>query len=323
MNVIDGLDVYEAPAAGTVISIGNFDGVHLGHRLILRTARQLADDLGVPQVVVTFEPHPLAIIRPEHSPGRLTTHSERLALIADNGADATIVIRSTPEFFALTADEFAALLCERCRPRLVVEGPTFNYGKDRAGSVDTLRAHGWRHGFEVGVVERVLAEELPGRPEVNSSTVRRALSEGRVADAAVMLGRPHRLAGRIGRGYGRGTGLGVPTANLDHVPQLLPANAVYAGVAQIDDGRAFPSAVNIGGQPTFAEQQPAVEAHLIDFAGDVRGRRVGVYLLERLRPQREFNGAAELAEQIGRDIDAVRRAAAVEELLRAMPALPL
>ncbi|MBN2445369.1 MAG: riboflavin biosynthesis protein RibF [Phycisphaerae bacterium] len=323
MDVIDGLEAFKTPAAGVVISIGNFDGLHIGHRLIVHTARRIADDLSVPQVVMTFEPHPTTVLRPEHTPGRLTTHAERLRLLEAGGADAVIVVRSTPAFFALGAQAFADLLWQHCRPRVVVEGPTFNYGRGRQGSVATLRAFGELRGFDVCVVQSVRAHTLPGSPEVNSSAVRTTLAEGRVADARVMLGRPHRVVGRVGHGFGRGAEMGVPTANLVDIPQVLPAQAVYAAGAQMEDGRILPAAVNVGDQPTFSTRQAAVEAHLLDYAGDLRGQRVGLHLLDRLRAQRDFGSRTELVAQLQRDIDTVRQLTGECAALKETVVLPL
>jgi len=313
MDVIAGIEAFAPPPGGSVVTIGNFDGFHRGHRQMLAAARQAAAPLDVPLVAITFDPHPIAVLHPERAPARLTTHAEKLALLAAAGADVAIVIAATPEFLALSADAFLDRLMRACHPRVIVEGPTFSFGHDRAGTVDTLRAAGERLGFEVQIVPRVRAPELPGNPEINSSAIRAAIGAGRVADARTMLGRPHRLTGLVGSGHGRGGRFGFPTANLDGVPQLVPEHGVYAALAQLDDGTQWPAGVNIGPQPTFGQDTSRVEAHLLGFDGDLRGRRVGLHLLSWLRSQQRFDTADDLTAQLRRDL------AGVAAVVRATP----
>jgi riboflavin kinase/FMN adenylyltransferase len=323
MRVYEGIECFQPAPTGVVLTIGNFDGVHLGHRRLVEAARGAARSLDVPVVVVTFEPHPLAIVAPQATPGRLTTLPERLALLDTMGVDATIVLRSSRELLSRTAEQFLIELTECCRPRAIVEGPTFNFGRGRAGSVRTLREYSGRLGFDLIVVDELHCDELPDHPEINSSAIRGALGQGRLRDANAMLGRSYRIAGTVGSGQHRGVDLGFPTANLDDVPHLLPEQAVYVAVAQLDDESLHLSAVNIGPQPTFAQARGRVEAHLLDYSGELGGRRLGLHLVERIREQVCFSGPDALVEQLRRDVELARGYAAELERVRAGSIMPL
>jgi riboflavin kinase/FMN adenylyltransferase len=306
MERIEGIDAFSPPDAGVVLTIGNFDGVHVGHQTLVKRARQFAQETKAAVTAVTFEPHPIVVLHPEKAPARLTTLDEKLALLERIGVEVALVLRSGPELFALQPAAFLERYVLPLRPRAVVEGPTFRFGRDRAGDADTLRDFGRRHGFAVDVLAEVRCSGAPGRPAVNSSAVRASLREGRVDLARAMLGRPHRITGVVGGGDGRGERIGFPTANLYEIPQMIPAHAVYAGVAQDEHEDFHPAAINIGPQPTFGQQPARVEAHLLDFAGDLRGRRVGLHLLARLRDQVRFETVQALSEQLARDVERVR-----------------
>lgn len=323
MEVFDGFDHFPAPRGGTVVTIGNFDGVHLGHARLIAAAREAAAARGAPAVVATFEPHPLEIVAPRRAPERLTTRAEKLALLGQHGVDAVIVLRSDRRLIDTPAEEFLVQLAECCRPAAIVEGPTFNFGRGRAGSVETLRQHAGRLGYEVRVVNELACEALPDRPNISSSAIRAALTAGDLERASAMLGRPYRIAGVVGHGHHRGVELGFPTANLEGVPHLVPAQAVYSGIAQLEDGTLHLAAVNIGPQPTFDQPESRIEAHLLDHTGSLRGQRLGLYLLRRLRGQRRFAGPEELIEQLRRDVEQTRAQAPQREALRHRPLLPL
>ena len=302
MDIYEGLDCFTPPAQGVALTIGNFDGVHRGHRRLVETARAAARELDAPVVAMTFEPHPLAILAPERAPARLSTPPEKLALLESLGVDAVIVVRSEPALFSREPEDFLANLVECCRPRAIVEGVTFSFGRGRTGSIETLRRCAAGMGYKLYEVETVRCAELPGNPEINSSAIRRALLEGRLEVANVKLGRAYRITGTVGGGDGRGAPLGFPTANLENIEQLLPQEAVYAAVAQLDNGEYYLAGVNIGPQPTFEQTVARVEAHLIGYDGDLRSRRVGLHLLARLRGQMKFASADELVAQLERDI---------------------
>lgn len=306
MEVYHGLTSLPAPAAGAVLTIGNFDGVHRGHAALVATAQRVAARWSALVLAVTFDPHPLAVLAPERAPAPLTTLAEKLALLERLGVGHALVLRSEPALLTQQAGDFLASLVAHCRPRALVEGPDFSFGRGRGGNVDTLRAHAERWGYEVHEVPAVRCADLPTHPTISSSSIRQALVDGRVDEAGAMLGRPYRVVGTTGHGAGRGATLGFPTANVDGIVHLLPQQAVYAAVAQLDDGTLHLAAVNVGPQPTFDQARCRVEAHLLDFHDDVRGRTIGVHFLARLREQRRFAGPEELIRQIRRDVEATR-----------------
>lgn len=306
MERFDGLTTFTPPAAGAVLTVGNFDGVHRGHRRLIDTAKSAAAEFGGAVVGMTFEPHPLAILAPNRAPSRLTTLHERLELLAGAGVDAAIVMHTDRDLLAIPADEFLRLLAHHCRPRVIVEGPTFNFGRGRAGSIETLREHAQRLNYRPIIVEELYGRELGGNPPINSSAIRDAISDGRIDDAAAMLGRPHRLVGRVGAGDGRGATLGFPTANCEEIPHLLPAYGVYAAAAQLPHGQLRLAAVNVGPQPTFEQMKARVEAFVLDYDADLRGKMLGLHLLARLREQQRFDSVAALVRQIRSDVERVR-----------------
>lgn len=319
MQVYRGFEQFHPPPEGTVVTIGNFDGVHRGHAHIVQLTGQVAKRMGAAGLVVTFEPHPLAVLAPERAPERLITAGEKLLLLERCGATLCIVLRSEPALLTQTAEDFLARLAAHCRPRALVEGPDFNFGRGRTGSVATLREHAAQWGYEVHVADALHGTSLPTHPRISSSSIRQALRDGRVTEANAMLGRPYRIVGCVGRGAGRGARLGFPTANLEGVPHLLPQHAVYAGVAQLADGTLRPAAVNIGLQPTFADAHLRVEAHVLGHEGDLRGQSLGLHFLTRLREQTQFGGPDELADQVRRDAAEVLELAPQVESAVALP----
>ena len=320
MDVCHGLDTFVAPSGGIVLSIGNFDGVHRGHARLIEIVRGVAKRSGAAPTTMTFHPHPLAVLAPERAPAELTTLAERLALLERLGVQCCIVLRSELALLSLSALDFLAHLVAHCHPRALVEGPDFNFGRGRGGSIATLQEHAGRWGYEVHVVPAVHCAELPTNPIISSSSIRQALRDGRIAEANLMLGRSYRIVGTAGHGAGRGAGLGFPTANLEGIVHPLPQEAVYAAVAQLDDGGLHLAAVNIGPQPTFADAHTRVEAHLLDFEGDLRGRRIGLHLLARLREQQKFSGVEALIRQIHADVAEARALAPrLDELRQTRP----
>ncbi len=306
MDVFNGLERFVPPPRGVVLTIGNFDGMHRGHVRIIETVRQVSARLDAAVTAMTFEPHPLAVLAPERAPAPLVTLFEKLALLERSGVERCIVLRSEPALLSQRAGDFMASLVAHCRPRAIVEGPDFNFGCGREGSNETLRAHAPHWGYEVHVVDAVRCGELPGAPIVHSSSVRQALLDGRIEAANTMLGRPYRVVGSVHPEEGRGASLGFPTANLAGIPHLLPQEAVYVGVAQLGDGSLHLAAINIGPQPTFSQERCRVEAHLLDFRGDLRGQRLGLHLLARLRGQVRFAGPEPLVAQLRQDVEASR-----------------
>ncbi len=323
MAVFDGIAAFQPPVAGVVLTIGNFDGVHRGHQAIVERARALAARYGLPVVAMTFEPHPLAVLAPAHAPPRLSTELEKVALLELAGVQDVIIVRPDRQFLAQSAEDFLADVCYRCRPRAIVEGQTFNFGRRRQGTITTLRDFAQRYGYEVHVVDTLVCDELPEAPPVDSSTIRRVLMAREVEAAALMLGRPYRIVGTVVHGDARGRQLGFPTANLAHVPHLLPGEAVYAAVAERASGALQLAAVNVGRQPTFGETRSRVEAHLLDFNSDLDSERLGLHFVARLRDQRRFSNASELVLQLEKDVAATRRHAAAVRRIQQAARLPL
>jgi len=321
--VVEGLAGFTPPAGGVILTMGNFDGVHVGHQRLIAAARAAARETAAPVVAVTFEPHPLAIVAPQRTPPRLTTRAEKVALLAGLGVQTVLVLRSDRKLIDTTAEAFLSELVARCRPRRIVEGPTFNFGRGRAGTVDTLRTRAARLGYTLTVVDEVHSETLPGRPAINSSTIRSALRDGRLAEANAMLGRPYRLVGRVGSGHHRGAGLGFPTANLEGIVHLIPSHGVYAAIAQRADGTLYLAAVNIGPQPTFEQSESRVEAFVLDYTGDLHGEPVGLHMLERIRDQVRFADVGALVAQIRRDVERTRTFAPRRVRMRAAGCIPL
>jgi len=319
MRRYEGLEAFSPPAAGTALCIGAFDGVHRGHQALLRKARQEAERFGAEVVAVTFEPHPLAVLRPDRAPPRLTTAEEKLALLAQAGADGAIVLASEPALFEQAPATFLQRIVDACRPRAVVEGPTFRFGRGRSGSIDTLRDFARAAGFEAHVLDELRASPPPDAPVINSSAVRALVHAGRVQEAAEMLGRLYRITGVVGGDDQRGAALGFPTANLDHIPQLAPGEGVFAAAAQLEGGELWPAAVNIGPQPTFDQYRSRVEAHLLGFRGELHGQRVGLYFHSRLRDQQRFENVPALVAQLERDVQSVRDLVDVETIRAASP----
>lgn len=309
MRVVHGLE--SARLSSVVLTIGNFDGVHRGHQAILAAGRRRADAASTRLVVATFDPHPAAVLRRDPVPPTLTPLDEKVRCLEQAGADVLVVVRSRAELFGITAGRFITeVILPHFSPLAVVEGASFRFGRHRQGNVDTLRSAGRTHGFEVEVVEPVRVA-LGGHPEtaISSSLVRHLLSSGTVDQAAVCLGRPYALFGRVTHGAGRGRSLGFPTANLTVARQLIPADAVYAGRAYCK-GRYFAAAASIGRNPTFDDTDVAVEAHLLDFTGDLLDQQIRLELIERLRGQQKFDSPQALHDQIARDVARVREVVA-------------
>lgn len=308
MNVREGLDGLRAVPPGAVLSIGNFDGMHLGHRSLLKLADSLRATTAATTArarrvaIVTFEPHPLTVLRPELAPPRLTPPEIKRQLLAAAGIDDYVILPPAPDVLNLSAEDFWALLRDVVRPAHLIEGDSFTFGKGRGGNIERLREWSAGTGVQLHVVppvETVLLD-LTIAP-VSSSLIRWLLGFGRVRDAAVCLGRSYALRGDVIQGFQRGRQIGVPTANLRCDDQLVPADGVYAGRCAVD-GTAYAAAVSIGSLPTFDERRFQIEAHLIGYAGDLYGRTIEVELIDWLREQWKFHGVEALKQQIARDI---------------------
>lgn len=310
-----------------IITIGNFDGVHLGHRAILALAAERARAAGASVKVLTFEPHPASVLRPGHEPPRLSSLDEKRALLKLAGADEVIVLEPTRELLALEPRQFIVKLITEHHPLAFVEGIDFRFGRSRAGDVQTLRALGGELDFETILVpdEEVAMSDHLLAP-VSSSLVRWLLSHGRVVDAAIALGRPFSLGGIVVQGDQRGRTLGIPTANLDPAViagRAIPMDGVYAGLAETSQGVVKPAAISIGIKPTFAGKARTIEAHLLDYHGDLYGQPITIRFGRWLREQQSFSSLAALKGQLERDVAQVCELAKLEALFPPMRTSPL
>lgn len=314
MDLRTGLDALSNLPPGLAISIGNFDGVHRGHGQIFAFARSLGA-AGV--AAVTFEPHPLTVLRPELAPPRLTPVAMKHELLAAAGVDYLVELPPTRDVLDVTAERFWEILRDGTRPSHIIEGETFNFGRDRGGTIERLREWTAASSVQLHVIDPVQTALLDLQVvPINSSLIRWLIAAGRVRDAAVCLGRPYTLRAPVVEGFKRGRTIGVPTANLRVTEQLIPAEGVYAGRCTVD-GVTYPAAVSIGTMPTFGENPPQVEAHLVGFTGDLYGRTLDLQLIDWLRDQRKFPGVDALKAQLTRDI------ANAEELARVRTVQPI
>ena len=310
MRYIAGSASLELPLSRPIVTIGNFDGVHLGHRAILETVVGRAKDLGGVAVVYTFDPHPRKVLRPESAPGLLTTLDQKVELLEAAGVDVVIVEPFTREFARTEPKEFIERrLYAKIKPVEVYVGYDFHFGRDREGSMRLLTELGPRLGFSVTIIPEVTVDD----GDVNSTRIRELLANGDPERAARMLGRPFTVRGEVVRGDDRGRTLGFPTANLDPENEVLPGSGVYAGhLRMLDDGEpardAFlPAVMNVGRRPTFSGEEMRAEAHILDFDGDLYGRRVELSFSVRLRAEKKFESVEALKRQIGADVENARR----------------
>ncbi len=303
MKLLEGLDGLRKITPGAVLSVGNFDGKHLGHRRLLELAKQLRDESGGKVAVVTFEPHPLTVLRPELAPPRLTPAGVKLALLEEAGVDEYVVLPPSAEVLNLSAEAFWAILRDEVRPTQMIEGSSFSFGKGRGGNIDRLREWAAASAIKLHVIDgvTVVLLDLSVVP-VSSSLIRWLLAHGRARDAAICLGRAYALRGEVVEGFKRGRQLGVPTANLRCEDQIVPDDGVYVARCAVD-GQTFAAALSIGTLPTFGDQiRRQVEAHLIGFDGDLYGRTIEVEVVDWIRAQRKFLGIEALKAAIARDL---------------------
>lgn len=290
---------------GAVVTVGTFDGVHRGHWTVLQEIRDRAAATGRRSVLVTFDPHPLRIVRPEIAPALLTTPIEKKEILAESGLDYAVFLKFTPELQRYSPERFVEeILWRGVGAEELVIGYDHGFGRDRSGDVDTLRAVGDRLGFAVDVVGPVLADEEP----ISSTRLRTAVAEGRVDVAARGLGRPYSVQGVVVRGDGRGARLGFPTANLTGfgTDKLLPASGVYAVRAWSRRHGDFLGALHLGPRPTFPGAAPSVEVHLLDAEPDLYGERLRVDFVERIRGVESFPSVDDLVAQMERDVASAR-----------------
>ncbi|MBX2855542.1 MAG: bifunctional riboflavin kinase/FAD synthetase [Rhodobacteraceae bacterium] len=317
MEIFRGLSP-EAPSAGppTAVAIGNFDGVHRGHRAVIDAARRAASAQGLRFSVMTFEPHPREVFQPDAPPFRLTPEALKARKMAGLGVEALFVLPFGPDLSSLSPEAFAeTVLMRRIGARHVVVGADFRFGAKRAGDVSALRVLGERFGFTVEIVEKI-GDPSGVAPELSSSAARTALQDGRPVDAARILGDWHRIEGVVELGDQRGRELGYPTANLPLNGVLHPAYGVYAVKVDVLDGAhqgVYDAVASLGLRPTFEKTVANFESFLFDFSGDLYGAGLSVSLVAFLRPELKFNDIQALIDQMDQDsLDARKILAAVE-----------
>jgi riboflavin kinase/FMN adenylyltransferase len=298
MQVIRNLDNLSEPPCRTVLTIGNFDGVHLGHREIFRRVVDQARALQGTAVVMTFEPHPLRLLAPDKAPLRLNTPEEKVRLLAASCIDLLVVLNFTRELAEMPAEDFVReILVRRLGVRHLIVGYDYAFGRDRQGDTAFLAGQARLHGFTLEILEPIMAEQQA----YSSTAIRRILREGRVADAIKVLGRNFTLDGEVVHGDGRGRKLGFPTANLVTQKEILPRDGVYAVKVKWREEN-YDGVINIGCRPTFAPSAPTLEIHLLDFQADLYGERLRIYFVDRLRDEERFPSVEALQEAVLDDI---------------------
>lgn len=287
----------------TIVTVGNFDGVHLGHQRVLGTIEELARKAQCNSAVLTFFPHPARVLRPAEAPPLLMTLDQRLDAIRQLGIDAAFVLRFDMQLAALAPEDFVRrFLVDTLRARMVLVGGNFRFGHRQAGDVRMLVQLGQRWGFELKILQPVIKDGIV----VSSTAIRGALREGRVDEARNLLGRPYALAGEIRTGTGQGRKLIVPTLNLATEQEMLPKNGVYATEVTVQK-KTYRAATNVGFRPTFDGGHITIESHLFDFSENLASGKMEVHFWARLRDEQKFSGPDALRRQVLKDIEEARR----------------
>lgn len=287
---------------GGALTIGNFDGVHHGHARIVKQLTEFAKQVSGRAIVFTFEPHPVRLLRPDVAPPPLTWTERKADLLADLGVDALIAYPTDEKLLAKTPHEFfQEIICQLLSAKAVIEGPNFFFGRNRTGTVETLRQFCQQAGILFDIVQPL---QTAGKM-VSSSRIRQLVAEGDVATAATMLTKPYRIRGIVTHGAGRGAKIGFPTANLEGIDTLIPADGIYAGRAFIAD-QCLSAAIHIGPNPTFGEQRQKTEVYILDYDGALYGQPLEVDFVSRLRGIETFENVGELVSQMKKDVEQVR-----------------
>jgi riboflavin kinase/FMN adenylyltransferase len=304
MLLIRNLDELHEPLLRPVLTIGNFDGVHRGHLALFERVKERAKAIEGQSAVMTFDPHPLKLLRPQEAPAIITPSPKKIELIEKAGIDVVFCLNFTDGFAAIGAEDFVRdILVGRVGIKEIVVGYDYVFGHARKGDISLLKKLGQEMGFLVHVIPPI---SLDGNT-VSSTAVRSMLKDGNMRDASAMLGRFHEISGVVIKGMNRGGRLlGFPTANLKSQDELIPRSGVYAARARLEDG-IYDAVVNIGYNPTFPEKNFSIEAHLLEFSGDLVGKPLSLILIERIRDEVTFKDVESLAAQIARDVDSAKK----------------
>ena len=304
MKILYGYQSIEAPMGPTVMTMGTFDGLHIGHRTLIECVVDRARKTGSQALVYSFYPPPWRVLGRGKHPYLILTFSDKIQLLSAMGVDCLVTEEFTPDLQRISHSEFAEqVLQDRFAPSELHIGYDFHFGRDRLGDWQFLHSFFAPTGTEVRAHGAVRA----GDEIVGCSAIREKVREGRVREAAGMLGRYHFLSGVVIKGRGRGRGIGFPTANIETSTELVPPPGVYACQIELErDGSVHPAIANLGFRPTFAEQSFSIEAHVFDFSGDLYGEKVRIHFVDRVREERHFDGVEALVEQIHRDVEQVR-----------------
>ena len=308
MEVLETLEQFASSSKGGALCIGNFDGVHIGHQSLLAETAKLAKSVSAPAVVLTLHPHPMRILSPEKMPEPICRLEDKLTWLEQAGVDIVVLEPATAQILQLAPEQFIdRMVTKYIEPRWIVEGRSFRFGRNRLGDVNLLEKLGRDRNFQIRILPPVQADlGRDGQFTVSSSLIRELLRAGLVAQAAHCLGRAHRITGVVSHGIGRGRTLGLPTANMEQIAQLTPAEGVYAGRAWLSE-RCYAAAVSVGTAITFDHGERLVEAILLDFADDIYGQKIRLDFYQHLRRQQRFPGPQELADQIRTDCRQVRQ----------------
>ena len=305
MEFIKSLNHIDRPFNNAVITIGNFDGVHIGHQALFHEVIEKAEEIGGTSIAMTFDPHPLRVLNHNKTLSLITRSEQKLELISASGIDVLICIPFTHEFAAMSARAFVEQLVKRVGMKAIVTGNDYTFGRNREGNVDLLKSLGQEMGFEV-LISDWIQTSLVKPVRISSTRIRELIAKGKVGAAKKLLGRFYQVRGTVVTGRNRGGKLlGFPTANLVLQDELCPKAGVYAVTVECLD-RQFMGVANIGYSPTFSDNIFTVEVHILDFHNDIYGKNIRVNFIERIRDEIKFSGISELSEQIRKDIEYAR-----------------
>ncbi len=302
MRILTGSELYNKNYNKSVVTIGNFDGVHLGHVALFRRLKEESRDFGIPSIVVTFEPHPLKILAPDSAPCRITTFEQKVALIAESGVDCLALIQFSPEISQMSAESFVRdILCDSLGMTRIIIGHDYAFGRGREGNFETLERLGLELKFTLEDIDPV----GEGGLIYSSSLARSRISAGDVSSVSGILGRYYMISGTVVHGRDIGHTLGFPTANISTLNEMIPPDGVYAVMVSLA-GRLVQGACNIGFNPTFNGHASTIEVFLLDFSGQIYGQEIAVFFVQRLRDVKKFANVDELVAAISHDVETTR-----------------